>query len=240
MTKGKVLRIARSTTCLVAACVGLSLIAGCANKRGGTIAYDPANFVAPDPISVATLGADYKIAPLDKLTVKVYKFDDLSGEYDVDLLGNIALPLIGTVRAATLSPDELKAVLVERFGAKYIQAPDVNVGIKESAGSVVTVQGAVKQPGLYPAIGSMSLLQAVATARGVDEGANPRRVAIFRTIGGKRNAAAFDLLSIQHGEMADPPVYRGDIIVVDGSSAKSSWRNILQTIPVLALFNPLL
>lgn len=226
--------------CLIMAGVGLTLMAGCANKRGGSIAYDPSSFVAPDPITVATLGNDYKIAPLDKLTVKVYKFDDLSGEYDVDLLGNIALPLIGTVKAATLSPDELKAVLVDRFGAKYIQSPDVYVGIKESAGSVVTVQGSVRQPGLYPAIGSMSLLQAIATARGYDENANPRRVAIFRTIGGKRNAAAFDLVSIQHGEMADPPVYRGDVVVVDGSNVKSSWRNILQGLPILALFNPLL
>ena len=67
-----------------------------------------------------------------------------------------------------------------------------------------------------------------------------RRVrAVFRTIQGKRQAAAFDLVSIRRGEAQDPPVYPGDIIVVDGSSVKSMYKHILQSIPLLAIFGPL-
>ncbi|MBA3895743.1 MAG: polysaccharide export protein [Sphingomonadaceae bacterium] len=184
------------------------------------------------------LNVDYRIAPMDKLSIRVFKFDDLSGDYSVDLVGNISMPLIGTVRVINLSTDELRIELTKRLGERYLQAPDVSVGIKESSGSVITVEGSVRQPGLYPIAGPLTLLQAVATARGYDENANPRRVAIFRTIDGKRQAAAFDLVSIRRGAMSDPPVYRGDIVVVDGSNTKSVFKNILQTLPVLALFRP--
>jgi polysaccharide export outer membrane protein len=88
-------------------------------------------------------------------------------------------------------------------------------------------------------MGPMTLMNAVALAGGANqETANMRRVAIFRTIDGKRQAAAFDLLSIQRGEMTDPPVYSGDIIIVDGSSTKAATKKIFQSIPLLNIFRP--
>jgi polysaccharide export outer membrane protein len=73
----------------------------------------------------------------------------------------------------------------------------------------------------------------------VTEDANARRVAIFRTINGKREAAAFDLVSIRRGEAEDPSVYPGDVIIVDGSSVKDLQKRLLQSIPLLAIFGPL-
>jgi polysaccharide export outer membrane protein len=97
----------------------------------------------------------------------------------------------------------------------------------------------VKEGGSFPVGGPISLIQAVAMAKGTDEDANPRRVAVFRTIGGQRQAAAFDLTSIRRGQSPDPPIYPGDIIVVDGGSVKSKTKQILQAIPLLAIFGPL-
>ena len=92
---------------------------------------------------------------------------------------------------------------------------------------------------MFPVIGPMTLLQAVALAGGVDEEtANPRRVAVFRTIDGQRQAAAFDLVSIRRGEMDDPKVYSGDIVIVDGSSIKETQRRILEAFPLLRVFRP--
>jgi polysaccharide export outer membrane protein len=82
----------------------------------------------------------------------------------------------------------------------------------------------------------MTLIQAVALAKGTTEDANARRVAIFRTIGGQRQAAAFDLAAIRHGEAPDPQVYPGDIIVVDGSGVKAAFKRIIQAIPALGTF----
>jgi polysaccharide export outer membrane protein len=113
------------------------------------------------------------------------------------------------------------------------------VGVKESAKRSVTVDGAVKNAGAFPAGGDVSLMQAIAMAGGVAEDANARRIAVFRTIGGQRQAAAFDLVSIRRGEMPDPKIYSGDIIVVDGNSVKTAYKQILSSLPVLALFGPL-
>ena len=219
-----------------AALLAISL-AGCADTRGGTIPYSVA-LPAPDAPTIAQLPADYKIAPMDTLNVKVFRVQDLSGDYVVDLLGNISMPLIGDVQAAGRTPQELKEMLTTKLGAKYLEHPDISVAIKSSAGRNVTVDGAVGKAGAYPVLGAMTLIQAVALAGGTTEDANARRVAIFRTIDGKREAAAFDLTSIRHGQMPDPAVYAGDIIVVDGSSIKATEKQILQSVPFLGLFRP--
>jgi polysaccharide export outer membrane protein len=84
----------------------------------------------------------------------------------------------------------------------------------------------------------MTLLQSLAMAKGPTENANPRRVAVFRQRSGQRVAAAFDLTAIRRGEAEDPKVYAGDIVVVDGSQIKQIQREVLQTLPILGIFNP--
>jgi len=219
----------------IAGAIGVS---ACADTRGGSIPYDKP-LAAPDEVKFQTLETNYKIAPMDKLGIKVFKMDDLSGDYDVDLAGNISLPLIGQIQAANLTTAQLDDVLTQRLGAKYLEHPDISVAIKSSTAHVVTVDGAVREGGSFPVPGPISLIQAVAMAKGTTEDANARRVAVFRTIGGQRQAAAFDLTSIRRGEAADPQIYPGDIIVVDGSSVKAKEKQILQSIPLLALFGPL-
>lgn len=216
---------------------GALVISGCADTRGGSIPYDRA-LAVPDETAVQTLSENYRIAPLDKLAIKVFKADDLSGDYDVDLAGHISLPLIGEVEAANLTTAELDQKLTQLLGAKYFEHPDVSVAIKESTAHVVTVDGAVTQAGQYPVAGPMTLIQAVALARGTTEDANARRVAVFRTIGGQRQAAAFDLTAIRRGEAQDPQIYAGDIVVVDGSKIKEAERQILQSVPLFAIFKP--
>jgi polysaccharide export outer membrane protein len=215
-----------------------ALTSACADSRGGAIPYDRA-LAPPDEPKVQALAANYKIAPLDTLSIKVFKAEDLSGEYAVDLAGHISLPLVGEVEAVNLTTAELDQKLTQALGQKYFEHPDVSVAIKESTAHVVTVDGAVTQAGQYPVQASMTLIQAVALARGTTQDANPRRVAVFRTIEGQRQAAAFDLTAIRRGEAPDPQIYPGDIIVVDGSKIKEIQKQVLQSIPLLAIFGPL-
>lgn len=217
---------------------GLLALAACADTRGGSIPYDQP-LAAPDEVTFQTLATDYKIAPMDKLTIKVFKMEDLTGDYDVDLAGNISLPLVGQIQAANLTTAQLDDQLTQKLGDKYLEHPDVSVAIKSSTAHVVTVDGAVKDGGSFPVAGPTSLIRAIAMAKGTTEDANARRVAVFRTIGGKRQAAAFDLTSIRRGEAPDPEIFPGDIIVVDGSKVKATQKTILQSIPLLAIFGPL-
>jgi len=66
--------------------------------------------------------------------------------------------------------------------------------------------------------------------------ANRRKVVIFRTFSGKRQAAGFDLTKIRAGQMEDPQILGSDIVVVEGSGAKLGYREILRTIPTLGVF----
>lgn len=212
--------------------------AGCASTRGGPIAYDQGTFQAPDAPTVATLESGYKIAPMDTVSVKVFRMPDLSGDYQVDLTGQISMPLIGEVRVVDMTTAQLDDTLTKKFGEKYLENPDVSVGVKESARKSITVDGAVKTAGSFPAAGDVTLMRAVALAGGVSEDANARRIAVFRTIGGQRQAAAFDLVSIRRGQSPDPKIYPGDIIVVDGNGVKAAYKQILNSFPVLSVFRP--
>lgn len=220
------------------AAASCAFLTACADTRGGSIPYE-VGLGVPDAPKIVALESDYRIKPADKLAIKVFKSDELTGDYPVDLTGQISLPLVGEVAAADLTTAQLDAKLTELLSQKYFENPDVSVGIKESALRTVTVDGAVREGGNFPVSGSMTLMQAVALAKGTTEDANARRVAVFRTIGGQRQAAAFDLTAIRHGEAKDPQVYPGDIIVVDGSSTKAAYKRIVQAIPFLGIFSPL-
>lgn len=216
-----------------------AILAGCADTRGGNIPYNVSNFGTPDSTTAVALEGGYKIAPMDTLSIKVFGMDNLSGDYQVDLMGNVAMPLIGEVSAIDKTPAQLDAALTSKYGEKYLEHPDISVGIKQATGHSVTVDGSVNHAGSFPIIGPMTLMQAVAAAGGLDDMANAHRVAVFRTIGGQRQAAAFDLVSIRRGEMDDPQVYSGDIIIVDGSGLKEAQKKILQS-PLLMFFRPLI
>jgi polysaccharide export outer membrane protein len=213
------------------------MLVACADTRGGPIPYDRA-LATPDEPKISTLAANYKILPTDKLNIKVFKSEDLSGDYEVDAAGNISLPLIGAVEAANLTTTQLDERLTQKLSEKYLEHPDVAVSITESTRRAVTVSGAVKEAGTFQIPAPVSLIQAVAMAKGPSDDANPRRVAVFRTISGERQAAAFDLTAIGRGQAQDPQIYPGDIIVVDGSANKAFQKQFFQSMPLLNIFRP--
>lgn len=213
-------------------------LAACTDSRGGPIPYNVERFGTPDAPTVVPLEQNYRIAPLDTLAIRVFKMADLTGDYEVDLTGKISMPLVGEVSAIDLTTAELDQRLTAKLGERYLENPDISVGIKSSTRRSVTVDGSVGKSGTFAINGPTTLIQAIAAAGGVSENGNPRRVAIFRQIGGQRQAAAFDLTSIRRGEAPDPPVYPGDIIVVDGSATKALQRQILNSLPILSIFKP--
>jgi polysaccharide export outer membrane protein len=227
--------VARTFSILLVSALAAS---GCSHSRGGPIPYGVQNFGAPDTPTVVPLGAGYKIAPMDTISIKVFKMPDLSGDYEVDLTGQISMPLLGNIGAANLTTAQLDQALTQRLGEKYLENPDVGVSIKSSTARMVTVDGAVNKSGAYPVMGPMTLMQAVALAGGTNQDANPRRVAVFRTIRGQRQAAAFDLLAIRRGENPDPAIFAGDIVVIDGSALNPMQKQLLNSLPLISIFRP--
>lgn len=183
--------------------------------------------------------SDYRIGPQDTLEINVFQVKDLTGPVQVDSRGNILLPLIGAVRAAGRTPDELSQVIASELGRSFMNDPRVTVSIKDASSQRVTIDGAVMQPGIYPLSGPTSLLQAVALARGPDPRvANLRKVAVFRSVGGQRAATIYDLAKIRSGAAPDPQIFGNDVVVVDTSGARSLLRDLGGPIPFLSIFRP--
>jgi polysaccharide export outer membrane protein len=150
--------------------------------------------------------------------------------------GKLLLPLVGQIQAAGRTPAELSTDIAAALKKHYMKDPQVVVQVKDAQSQKVTVDGAVGQPGVYPLTGPTTLMQAVSLAKGADPKlANPRRVAIFRTINGQRRSAFYDLTEIRSGRQPDPPVYGSDIVVVDTSGAKNFVQNFQGTFGFLGM-----
>ncbi len=235
------LRFRRTAAVAVLVCA----LAACTTARDpptqATAPLQPNAYAAVPERTVATTAAtDYRIGPLDVLEVSVFQVPDLDKTVQVTASGQIALPLIGAVTAAGRTVAELQDDIAAKLGAKYLQSPQVSVFVKDAESQRVTVEGAVKNPGIYPTAGDATLLRVVALAGGLDRVANEHGVIVFRQIAGKRHAAVFDYAAIRAGRSNDPAIDGGDVVVVDQSGLKATMRGVRESVGVMGLFVPFL
>jgi len=221
---------------IVAAMLAAVVLGACQSGGATGQAVQLADHLSVPDTTLPVQSGDVRVGPMDLLEISVFGAPDLDNSYQVDFEGKLKLPLIGSVQAAGYTAAQLATQLEKRLAENYLQDPDVTVRIMETRKRYVTVDGSVSKPGMYPVEGQLTLLQAIALSGGPTDGANPRRVVIFRQIDGKRNAAGFDLREIRKGNAQDPIVYANDIVVVDGSEARRTYGDILRTVPLLALF----
>ena len=195
----------------------------------------------PPPDTTSASGAyegatDYRVGAQDLLQISVFGVQELSHQARVNSNGMINVPLIGSVMAGGKTVPELEQELAEQYADGYLQNPQVTIFIEEYTSQRVTMEGAFNKPGIYPLTGKTSLLQAVAMAGGTDEFADLAGVLLFRNIEGQRMAAAYDLQMVRRGELADPQIYGDDIVVIERSGSKSTFREFIRSAPLLGLF----
>jgi polysaccharide export outer membrane protein len=196
----------------------------------------PAARAANRLTSAATPGSSgYKIGPLDVIEFSVFKVAELTRTAQVSETGTVNLPLVGEVQAAGKTAQEMEHELAHKLGAKYLQSPQVTVLVKEYNSQRVTVEGAVRRPGVYPIRGKTTLLQVIATAEGLDSQSDTT-VVVFRQVEGKRMAARFDVGQIRSGQTGDPAIQSGDMVVAPTSATKATFDVILKSLPIATVF----
>jgi polysaccharide export outer membrane protein len=213
------------------------LLAGCATRPiGGApnlTVLETASLPVPQRRDLADLERAYYIGPFDEITVDVFGIEDMSREIQVDASGRISFPLVGTIIAGGKTPDEVAQEIRLGLMGSFVREPQVTVNLKETVSQVVTVEGEVKEPGLYPVMTQMTLLKAVASAKGTTEFSSLKDVVIFRTVGAQRYAGLYNLEAIRRGAYPDPEIYANDIVVVGDSPGRRLFANILQIVPLL-------
>ncbi len=226
---------------LLSGCASIG-IGGAAKSLGGAdgiTVLQGTELPAPDRTDLFSEARPYLIGPFDKLTIDVFGIDELSQkEVQTDASGRISFPLAGIIEAAGRTPNEIEEEIETRLRGRYIRDPQVTVNLKETVSQVITVDGQVREPGLYPVIGKMTLMRAVATAKGTAEFAKLEDVVIFRTVKGQEMAALYNLKAIRRGTYEDPEVFANDVVVVGDSAARRMFKDGIQLLP--ALVTPLI
>ncbi len=208
-------------------------------KAAGSREQEAVRKVALSVTAVSDPGSKaYKVGPLDVLEVTVFKVPELSRSVQVSEAGTINFPLIGEIQAGGKPAREIERELTKALGVKYLQNPQVTVFVKEYNSQRVTVEGAVKKPGVLPMAGGMSLLQAIAQSQGLEATAETNAV-LFRTANGKRSVAKYDITAIRQGNADDPQLQAGDVIIVPTSDVKEGVNTVVKFLP-LAMMIPLL
>ena len=173
--------------------------------------------------------ADYKITPSDLLEIEVFGVSELKRTVRVNTSGQIAMPLIGTLSVAGLTPSDAEALIALQYSGKnYLQDPQVSIFVKEFITQRITLDGALNKPGVYPLPGQISLLRALAMAGGGGQLADMENVMLFRmTSDGKSQVEKFDVLKIRKGDAADPMLQNDDVVVVNRENARVTLRDSL-------------
>jgi polysaccharide export outer membrane protein len=206
------------------------------NAQTASVAKVEKDLPAPSTSDIARETSDYHIGPLDKLTVTVFGVSDLTTNGQVDGAGNFSMPLIGQVPAMGSTTNELARKIEAALAGRYLRNPQVGVTVTEAVGQLVTVDGSVTKPGQYPVIGRTTLIRMVATAGGMTDLASTREALVFRTVGGQRLVARYDIKDIRGARAVDPEVFGNDLIVIGESPGRKLFKDILAVAPLSGVF----
>src|SRR5437667_267009 len=175
--------------------------------------------LAVGPVALAP-AEEYVIGSRDVLKVTVWGQDDLSKEYPVDPDGYAAIPLVGRVKAAGLTPTAFAAALRTALEKDYLVNPQVLVSVKEFQSQKVHVNGEAEKPGAYPLDKETNILEGITLAGGFTDKASPGRVRVIRsTAAGGQEVISVDMNDVIKRGQRDRAISlrENDVVVVPES-----------------------
>ncbi|MGE0359977.1 MAG: polysaccharide biosynthesis/export family protein [Vicinamibacterales bacterium] len=171
--------------------------------------------------------AAYQIGQGDILKVAVWSQPELSGEFTVDVAGAITLPLIGGVKAAGQTIEQVEKEIRDRLADGYVVNPQVAIGVAQFKSQRVFVVGEVRTPGVVPLSGALTLLEALTRVGSFTEFAGgelvvvrpaPGRAVTGPVLAGDPGASEVLRLDVQQlqakGPTSNIDLLDGDTIVV--------------------------
>lgn len=134
------------------------LISGCQ----ATVSNDWQAKLSTCPTSVE-LG---QFRPWDRLEIRVFGQEGLSGEYEVSPGGTISFPTLGEIEVAGKRCDELQEIIRKGLQENYLRDPSVVCINREVSKTAVTVDGQVQKPGIIDFRPGLMLTDVIAQSGG--------------------------------------------------------------------------
>jgi len=158
---------------------------------------------------------EYRIGPEDALQIVVWKNDAMSRTVPVRPDGMISLPLLNDMKAAGLTPMELRDLLIKKL-TEYMPAPEVSVILTDVRSFKVSVIGEVAKPARYELKSWTTVLDVLALAGGLNQFATRSRIVILRPNGKAMTRIPFNYNKViaAGGEHENFYLQNGDIILV--------------------------
>lgn len=176
----------------------------------------PAKGNAIAQTAAAPLPPSYVIGAADILSVLFWRDKELSADVvTVRPDGMISLPLINELKAAGLTPDQLRLKVLEAAG-KFVTDPDVAVVVREIKSRNVYITGSVAKPGTYQLNNDLNVLQLIAVGGGLLEYADAKNISVIRMEGGLQHSFPFnyrDVIKRKHTAQ-NIALKPGDTVVV--------------------------
>jgi len=156
---------------------------------------------------------DYKIGAKDLLEIRVIGHEDASTTVRVSEEGKISMPYLKEVEVAGLTQVELERKLVGLLAQGYFQNPQVSVFIREYRSNIVSIMGAVRNPGEYELLGRLTLMDLISKAGGPTAEAG-KEIIIFRRLNGDSTSLKIsrDGLLYEGNSDLNVPLQAGDVI----------------------------
>jgi polysaccharide export outer membrane protein len=157
----------------------------------------------------------YSVAPGDVLRIAVWKEPELSGDVFVRLDGMITVALVGDVKAAGKTTDQIATEVRTRL-RPFLEMPQVTVTVSQAVSARFYVIGEVTTSGAFPLTGRITVLQALALAGGFREFAKRERIVVIREKGGERRAIPFNFRDLEAGINLEQNIVveAGDTLIV--------------------------
>ena len=173
---------------------------------------------APTPVAsgaTPTVPADYVIGADDSLSIVFWRDKDMSADVTVRPDGKVSLPLLNEVQASGLTPEQLRARVIEA-ASQFLEDPNATVVVREIRSRKVFITGNVAKPAAYPLVGDLNVLQLIAQAGGLQEYADAKNIVVLRTEGGKQHFFKVNFNDvIKKGNVAQNIALKpGDTVVV--------------------------
>lgn len=168
------------------------------------------------PHRVMAIAPPIPMGPGDLVQISIFDSPDLSGNFRVDELGDISLPLIGTIHAQGKTATVAAREIEQRYIAADVLTPSAahaNVFIAEYATQGIVVNGEVRNPGLYPALGVRMLNDLITAAGGIQPQASSDVVITHRNDPQHPETVVYDPMA-RKPVVAEIQVFPGDSIMV--------------------------